>query len=1278
MSHDDQLKSTKYRNWVKAGLGLKYLGNGLAPFVDNAVKNQHDVMLQDIEKNYGANTRCGHCKLETLMPVHTSGPNNKCPLGHKPSCNCRSPRGKVLCSTRLCSAFYDKLIIQHRYFSPNWKNTDITQWFNNHWQIAKTCIPAGGYEKHTSVTETDCAGLLNVIINNSSIHNLLDTVIDAPNDIFSKTRKARDDIFHSSNFELDDAELDMVLDNMTAILEDKTQIKDMPEAVDAKQKLTQLRSQNFVITMYDEEEIRKNAMDALDEMKQNALDLISEKQRQVLEEIQSSGLQQRTATDEIENRLESTEKTLQSLQDRQTQVETLVANLRGSRLQLIEDVRKIKQELDKIKSDELYSKAKAKHDEFLQHIKEKKALQRDLIRLYRKYYSCVPVHPLMQEREIDVEKTYVKPEMRILRSKNIEQSNSKINITSYKDIFALQGKQHQNIYIIGDAGIGKSAFCKQLISSWCRVHKQNQEQCEFDVLNESTFAEIAMELKTFEFLFFVSLRHCKEENHLHEMIKNQLLQTRRYKDLFDEVIEEEPDKCLVILDGLDEWKNSSKAVVPGRNRMADYTIISTTRPWVLEKHRLKDTEIDISLEMRGVGPSSAEKLATRMIQHLNTVFKRNRLVDSFEREVLLKDLSELKSIPILLQQMVCVWHDLESLGKSQCDIYSSMLNLLIQVAEQNEKLKPVFQLPTSNLLPSCMQDKQECRSHQQLVLSLAKLAFQTLFSNQSDSLLVFPSSQMEVCGMTTREIDECLAVGILTQSEAAGISAVTRYKTIAFIHKTFHEFLAALYIATTCSTTSTEVPREHLEETFSNIYDNCRTFLEILSYSMVFKFLCGMDPLVGKIISKHVDKVVIEQRNESDTFSLSSVHSKSVYATTCGRLMNETNECIQRINAIFLDWIEEAKKNGHENIQLICSEIYDLELYNNVDRSHVKAISFVWSDLSVCLPLHHHGPLTGLHISDCSSFDLMRENIAGLIVLSKETLTTLHLDLSDMTRGHSASNDEQLLLNSLCQVSSLRNVAITNLRCERWTMKSFVSFLLKLKRIKSLYLENVHYTKDGEHFSCIDLSEHEELEHIHTLGCNVRFEIPYQIKLLCADEYAMRNIAPVLSEYSNLNVFSFLPSLGNEPYMSYTFFNCINTISSITLSLPTFKYLKHLQITSVDFGNHDLVLCRDTSHLLTVVFSNILIKDCKLHAFLRTSPGMFECAYNNAEQICDTDLFIRRLKMVFQDERDENRDYFGLQRLSDVTRNLVQRLRDNQSLVILQVLEPYGSKKVKK
>lgn len=55
------------------------------------------------------------------------------------------------------------------------------------------------------------------------------------------------------------------------------------------------------------------------------------------------------------------------------------------------------------------------------------------------------------------------------------------------------------------------------------------------------------------------------------------------------------EKCLIILDGLDEWTSSCRAArgvnkgIPGRQAIHNCTVLTTYRPWKLEAIQLEST-----------------------------------------------------------------------------------------------------------------------------------------------------------------------------------------------------------------------------------------------------------------------------------------------------------------------------------------------------------------------------------------------------------------------------------------------------------------------------------------------------------------------------------------------------------------------------------------------------------------------------------------------------------------------------------------------------------------
>jgi hypothetical protein len=190
MAHQLHLEKEKYRQWVKAGLGLGYLKEGLVPFCNDIADQQHKDILQNIRttKSLPSNVTCGSCRVETLKPDHKpvgNAKNKVCFFGQV-KCNCCSTKGKIAC--HICGAIYD-FIVQHHASTPpapDWKNSDAQQWSTDPWSVCKCFINAPGYKDKTSAVDTDCTGLLHVIINNKYFHSHIGCNVTGPNNLFSK------------------------------------------------------------------------------------------------------------------------------------------------------------------------------------------------------------------------------------------------------------------------------------------------------------------------------------------------------------------------------------------------------------------------------------------------------------------------------------------------------------------------------------------------------------------------------------------------------------------------------------------------------------------------------------------------------------------------------------------------------------------------------------------------------------------------------------------------------------------------------------------------------------------------------------------------------------------------------------------------------------------------------------------------------------------------------------------------------------------------------------
>lgn len=183
-AHKDQLGNRLYTDWVKAGLSLKYFKEGIDVFVDTRLQLQQENLLNVLKRELNCSSvHCDECSLQNLLPHKP----RSCDRGRL--CLCYTHHTRRPCPNKICGRLYDLIILQHRYQSPSWQNTDVSKWCTHHWEIGKCFLDKKGYKERSSAADTDCKGILNIIINNLFIHNFIDVPIDPPNDPFSKVSK---------------------------------------------------------------------------------------------------------------------------------------------------------------------------------------------------------------------------------------------------------------------------------------------------------------------------------------------------------------------------------------------------------------------------------------------------------------------------------------------------------------------------------------------------------------------------------------------------------------------------------------------------------------------------------------------------------------------------------------------------------------------------------------------------------------------------------------------------------------------------------------------------------------------------------------------------------------------------------------------------------------------------------------------------------------------------------------------------------------------------------
>ncbi|XP_053379766.1 uncharacterized protein LOC123527746 [Mercenaria mercenaria] len=297
-----------YQNWIKGGLGLKIVKEGISPYVREEVQNQHRDFLKGLPS-----VGCTSCALQDLKPDHScikTKSSKTCPLGMK-KCLCLRNNLRP-CPNSLCGKLYDKIVQSHRFQDPNWSNTDIGKWSTDFWEIAKCYINTPGYGDKSSAEETDCSGLLSMLINNFVFPFPIST--SPPLDDFSRMRNTRNEIMHAPNLEISDADLQKYLTDMETLL---GRIKH-PVAKSAADNIKTLQT-SVIISAEDEKSLRLETLKELEREKVIALQCIEKKKEDVtdlrdklLHDLQ---LECSSATDDIKKKGEENLHTLQTKKD---------------------------------------------------------------------------------------------------------------------------------------------------------------------------------------------------------------------------------------------------------------------------------------------------------------------------------------------------------------------------------------------------------------------------------------------------------------------------------------------------------------------------------------------------------------------------------------------------------------------------------------------------------------------------------------------------------------------------------------------------------------------------------------------------------------------------------------------------------------------------------------------------------------------------------------------------------------------------------------------------
>ena len=783
-----------------------------------------------------------------------------------------------------------------------------------------------------------------------------------------------------------------------------------------------------------------------------------------------------------------------------------------------------------------------------------------MIELYRKQHIHVPVSPIREENEGHLLKNYVSPTLTCKEyEKGLYTNHSKSTpVLTYHDIFYNGSVECKDIYMSAPAGTGKTSFVKRMALAWCQSRSPIEEHNTFFTEEELN------SIKAFDFVFLLSVREVGEQEcDIDEMIREQVvsqlsLQYIYDNDLLQEVLHNE--KCLILIDGLDEWtngnsSNQSMSILPKRKVRKRCSILTTARPWKIANIIESRNFLDRHIELSGLEDQSANLLIKNALANLNERYNERKSAEDFVNLLKQNRVHKLKAIPLMLLQLLCLWFADDYLGDSRCEIYSNMLEFLFSHAQKrrshpvtrSKSLKNRKSRISARDLPNCFSKCMLCHRHKNLVIAIGKLAFDGLFgAARSGSSLVFNRTVVKIY-IDPEMLRLCMEIGILTQNNAHRKLKPSE-PNYSYIHKTYQEFLAALYISLKPSRVTQQ------------IFQYCTSAENILQVSNIFIFASGMnEDTVTEFWGKFQEII----SNDNDT---------KAYRRNIGTLFIKSRNKMERLHNTKIHCLLESYDNGLRQISPIAQDVF----INNrckldwlLDKNIISKDMHTIRSLDIQTDKVEKQVHEMFHSLDVESLDgleklyiwgsLPTQDIAIAIRSSFQSLVCLEL-------WHLTFTDD--LLNAVCQLRHLEGLSLLSVNMSHRQIESLMNLLTNISSLRQLSLNEL---------ICLEHRQFCEGYKLNLVNSN-------KLEMLCLDKL---HVTEIKVEPRVLNMCitdwmhkagalaSLFDSLLHAPKLAW--FECDgvhdeNDLDKLNEVLITCKGIKYLRLRNISFGGRTMKL----------------------------------------------------------------------------------------------------------
>ena len=265
--------------------------------------------------------------------------------------------------------------------------------------------------------------------------------------------------------------------------------------------------------------------------------------------------------------------------------------------------------------------------------------------------------------------------------KTNKEGNSK-DVKDPSDLFEVDGKPAEKIYMLGEAGRGKTGQCYQLLQYWLQAREAERDNKELSKWEKG--------LAMFDILFLVTLRHVDRNiKSVLDMICRSVMKS--YPQFHDTVCQVLTGnlytcKCLIVLDGLNEMRGKLDIDVNISRR----TVLMTSRHWKFYHLSLDINDRNKVIEVFGLDDIGRVYVIEKVLVNYFGIDANSAELVRKGYEMFIKTkqkpFNSIMEIPLLLTALVHLWQTNSSVQCSLTSFFVSLLNLLMKMSYDNDRI----------------------------------------------------------------------------------------------------------------------------------------------------------------------------------------------------------------------------------------------------------------------------------------------------------------------------------------------------------------------------------------------------------------------------------------------------------------------------------------------------------------------------------------------------------------------------------------------------------------